>query len=313
MTTFSTYVISLNYPNKLLETLSNHELEPILFKGINGKNLNQDTINKYFNRFYSLFGPKSAIGCALSHLKVWQTFLKTDSEYAIIFEDDIVFNNTHFVKNNIKLKDIIEFYISQTPNDFDILYLGSFGTESNFNFFTLTMNILNNTSKNKHINKFIRKSSVILSTHSYILSRSGAEKLVDYLNGHIHNHIDYCIQTLSSKNLIQRYITTPRIIFQTSTDNTISSNVSNSHPIIFNRILSKYYLDTNVKASYITTLSVFRLGNFNFTISTIILILITIISLIIKVPIYHIILFLILISLPEINQTFSNYNFIKSS
>lgn len=306
----STYVISLNYPNQLLETLSNHNLEPILFKGINGKTLNQNTIDKHFNKFYSLFGPKSAIGCALSHFKVWKTFLKTDSKYAIVFEDDIIFNNEQFDENNIKLKDIIDFYINQTPDDFDILYLGSFGTESDINFFTLMMNILNNTSENKQINKFIRKSSVILSAHSYILSRSGAEKLVNYLNGNIHNHIDYCIQTLSSKKLIQRYLITPRLIFQTSTNNTTSTNVSNSHPIIVNNILSKYYLDTNVKASYITTLSVFRLGNFNFTISTIILILITIISLIINVNIYYIILFLILISLPEIQQILYNYNLI---
>jgi len=307
---FSTYVISLNYPNQLLETLSNHNLDPILFKGINGKNLDQDTINKHFNKFYSLFGPKSSIGCALSHFKVWKTFLKSDSKYAIILEDDIVFNNTQFQENNIKLKNIIDFYIKQTPNDFDILYLGSFGTESKINFFTLMMSILNNTSENKVVNKFIRKSSVILSAHSYILSRSGAEKLIHYLNGNIHNHIDYCIQTLSSKNLIQRYIITPRIIFQTSTNNTSSTNVSNSHPILFNHILSKYYLDTNVKASYITTLSVFRLGKYNITISTILLILITVISLIVNIHIHYIILFLILVSLPEIHQIFSNYNLI---
>ena len=164
------------------------------------------------------------------------------------------------------------------------------------------MKLLNNTSENKQINKFIRKSSVILSAHSYILSRSGAKKLIQYLDHNIHNHIDLCIQTLCSKNLLQRYLVTPRIIYQTSTNNTPSSNVSNSHPIIVNNILSNYYLDTNVKASYITTLSVFRLGNHNFTISTIILIIFIILSIIFNIHIFHTLLFLLLISLPEISH-----------
>lgn len=300
--TFSTYVISLNNPKELLNLLSYHKLKPTLFKGINGKDLDQETINTHCNTFYSNFGPKSSIGCALSHLNVWKQFLQTDSKYAIIFEDDIIFNNNHFVQNNIKLKDIIKFYINKTPNDFDILYLGSFGTESKINFFTIMMYILNNTSENKHINKYIRQSSVILSAHSYIISRSGAEKLTTYLNNNIHNHIDFCIQSLCSKNLLKRYIISPRLIYQTSTNNTQSSNVSNSHPIIINKFLSHYYLDTNVKVSYITTLSVFRLGNYNFTISTIVLIIFFILSIICNINVFNILLFLILISLPEISH-----------
>jgi GR25 family glycosyltransferase involved in LPS biosynthesis len=299
---FSTYVISLNHPKGLLDLLSYHNLNPTLFKGVNGKHLDQQTINTHCNTFYSNFGPKSSIGCALSHLNVWKQFLKTDSEYGIIFEDDIIFNNNHFVENNIKLKDIIKFYINKTPDDFDILYLGSFGTESTLNFFTIMMYLLNNTSQNKQINNFIRQSSVVLSAHSYIISRSGAQKLINYLNHNIHNHIDFCIQSLCSKNLIKRYIISPRLIYQTSTNNTQSSNVSNSHPIIINKFLSYYYLDTNVKVSYITTLSVFRLGNYNFTISTIALIICIILSLIFNINTFHILLFLILVSLPEISD-----------
>lgn len=300
----STYVISLNYPSSLLKFLSDNRLEPILFKAINGSTLSQSIINKYFSTFYSYFGPKSSIGCALSHFKVWENFLKTDSKYAIIFEDDIISDVED--GGDVILKDKIDFYINQTPADFDILFLGSFGTESNFNFFTLMMYLLNNTQdnpvQNNYINKYIRNPSVILSTHAYVISRSGAEKLINNLKGNIHNHIDYCIQNLASKKLIKRYLATPRFIFQTSTDSTVSSNVSNSHPILFNKILENYYLDKHVKASYITTLSVFRLGNYNITISTLILIIMSILAIIYNIHIYYIILFLILISLPELSQ-----------
>ena len=35
---------------------------------------------------------KSVIGCTLSHVKAWRAFLESDAEFAIIMEDDLVFN-----------------------------------------------------------------------------------------------------------------------------------------------------------------------------------------------------------------------------
>ena len=44
---YITYVISLKYPETVLNTLSKHSLNPILFNGINGKTCSQDTIKKH--------------------------------------------------------------------------------------------------------------------------------------------------------------------------------------------------------------------------------------------------------------------------
>jgi GR25 family glycosyltransferase involved in LPS biosynthesis len=289
----NTYVISLNNPQTLLDKLTNCNLNPKLFKGTNGKTIDYNTIKKYTTPLYSIFGPKSSIGCSISHISVWKTFLKSNQQYAVIFEDDIIFDS-------IDLKSDISFYLSKTPSNFDILYLGCFGSDPNNIFFNTTMNLLNISSNFSQINNYIIKPRVALALHAYILSRSGAQKLVNLLYGKIHNHIDLCIQTLAKQNLISTYVTNPRLIYQTSTDSTPSLNSSNSYPILFNNILSQVYIDNYVKASYITTVSLFRLFNYNITLSNISIFFICLILYSTNESIYFILTFILSISLPDI-------------
>jgi glycosyl transferase family 25 len=292
---YITYVISLKYPNTVLNTLSKHSLNPILFNGIDGKTCSQNTIKKHCTSLYSNFGPKSSIGCALSHLNVWKAFLLTNKQYAIVFEDDIILNSL----GTDNLLSTIKHYVSKTPITFDILYLGCFGSENTPNLFTISMKILGISSEYKYINNHIKKPEVALAAHAYVISRHGAEKLVKYIDGNIHNHIDYCIQTLYSRGILNNYVTIPRLIYQSSTDTTVSNNASNSYPILLNNILSNYYVDKHVKASYITTLSILRLGNFNITISSILLFIIIFTFIIFKVDYHYILVWIVLLSLPD--------------
>jgi|LakMenE01Jun11ns_1017448.scaffolds.fasta_scaffold9955973_4 GR25 family glycosyltransferase involved in LPS biosynthesis len=302
-TDYVNYIISLKYPKKLLKTLSDkHNLNPILSNGIDGKKCSDDTIKRHFTTFYRFFGPKSSIGCSLSHVNVWKTFLKTDKKYAIIFEDDIILDDITY-----NLAEVIPFYVEQTPKDFDVLYLGSLGSDNTPNFFTISMSLLNMSAEYKDINDYVKQPNVALATHAYVISKSGAEKLVKNLDGNIHNHIDYCIQHLYSKRILNNYITKPRLLYQSSTDSNVSNNVSNTHPIIINKILSNFYVDDHVRSSYITTLSVFRIGSFNITISSLILIAAVVLYITISGQRNYntLILFLILLSLPDI---FLNYS-----
>lgn len=286
-------MISLKDKTDLVLRLKNdHNINVKLFRGINGRECRNDIIERNFTLFYRYFGPKSAIGCALSHISIWKTFLRSNKKYAIIFEDDIILDN---VKGDL-LKKII-FFVKKTPDDFDILYLGALGSSDVTNFFSVIMSLLNINSKIQHVNNYIKKPQVALATHSYVLSRSGAKKLLDNLSGKINNHIDYCIQNLYSKGVLNNYITKPRLLYQSSTNSGISTNVSNTYPIIINKLLSHFYLDKFVKANYISTLSILRLGNFNFTISSI---MICILTLIYSFSNKHIFLFILLISLSDI-------------
>lgn len=289
----NTYVISLNKPQTLLNKLTTCNLNPILFNGTNGKTLDYNTIKKYTTPLYSIFGPKSSIGCSISHISVWKTFLKSNQQYAVIFEDDITFDSTD-------LKSDISFYLSNTPTNFDILYLGCFGSDPNNTFFNTTMDLLNVSCKFSQINNYIIKPRVALALHAYILSRSGAQKLVNLLDGKIHNHIDLCIQTLAKQNLISTYVTNPRLIFQTSTDTTPSLNSTNSYPILFNTILSQFYIDHCVKASYISTVSLFRIFNYNITLSNICVFFISLFLYSSNESIHFILIFILSISLPDL-------------
>jgi hypothetical protein len=153
------------------------------------------------------------------------------------------------------------------PKDFDLLYLGCFGCNNSFNFLSIVFTLLGMTNDNsKKINKYINKPLVALGAHSYLISRKGAEKLIKLLDKKINFHIDFLIHNLSKKKLIDSYSLSNRIAYQTSTDNEPSLNVSNTHPLMFNKFLSHFYIDKKCKLSYITTVSLFRVNNIDLTI-----------------------------------------------
>lgn len=67
-------------------------LEPRFFDAIMGNTLTQEELDTYVskNNMLSL----GEIGCALSHLAVYETFLASQEEYVCVFEDDILFDDT---------------------------------------------------------------------------------------------------------------------------------------------------------------------------------------------------------------------------
>lgn len=89
---------------------------------VDGKTLSEEFIKQhvdsetYRNRF-KMYPERGTIGCSLSHEKVWQEFLESDYEFALVFEDDVEFNSQD-LKNCIEkaieksdLWDILSFEI----------------------------------------------------------------------------------------------------------------------------------------------------------------------------------------------------------
>lgn len=261
---YNAYVISLDKPTKLLNQLSEYNLNPILIEGINGSKLTSKEINQNTTLLCSMFCTKSIIGIGMAHIKSWKEFIKSKEKMALFFEDDAVFVDNF--RN--KLDDAIE----NTPKNFDILYLGCFGCGSPINFFTLVNNGIVNLNASK-INKLIKKPEIAFALHSYILSRKGANKLIKYFDKNISYYIDYTIQYLIKSDYINAYSLNKRIVYQTSTDDTISTNNNNTHPMIITNLLSNYYIDTKVKASYIANLTFMRVGDINLSIFSILFIL----------------------------------------
>lgn len=105
---------------------------------------------------------KGEIGCSLSHYLIWRKMVDEQYDNVLILEDDIVLceNFSHRVNQiGLKLSDV----------DYDFVYLGC--------------RPLRKTLEEK-VNDYIVKSRYSYGTHAYILTLSGAYKLIEsnYIN-----------------------------------------------------------------------------------------------------------------------------------
>lgn len=321
------FVITLKSDTSSLNKyLSDFNLDPQFIKGVDGRICSKDEIEKGANKYWKTYGPRTTIGCALSHMMVWKKFIdsfeenklentenklndekennenkeeKENDEWCLIFEDDVILEN-NFEQNLNKIMEYV-------PKDFDILYLGCFGCNSKNNFFTKTMNTFNMCNEFEYINDYINKPSVALGLHSYIISKKGANILYKNLYGKIYNHIDFCIQKLNADNIIKCYVSNPRLAYQTSSNSTTSSlNVNSNHPYILNKLLSNINLDQGVKLDYISTLSIAKIGPININIISILFLCFGIIFACCNINLTHITQFYLLLSLIDIYFIFNN-------
>ena len=276
----TSYVISLKSYEKispLLNKIKNEcGLNPVYIEGVNGKKLTYNQIKENTSSLYEQFGPKSAIGCAMAHIKAWKQFLSTTDEMCIIFEDDVVFE-PNFSK---KLKVIFD----NLPKDFDLSFLGCVYCQS---------------KNNKKINKYFSKPIFASGTHAYIISRKGAEILLYYIDKKINDHIDRIIMTLYYNNKIVVYSLNNLIAYQTSTHIGNSTNTS-KYPFLFNKILSLVEVEKGTTVDYVMNVSLNRVGIFNISGITYIFFAIGIILSICRVNVRISSLIFLIISLPDI-------------
>lgn len=288
------YVIGLQKPLHAFSQLENTGLCTQWLQGTRGSALTDKELQAYFHPLWATLGPPSALGIAISHMRAWIDLLHhPDRTCAAIFEDDVVV--TPQFANELKQA------IHQVPADFDILYLGRFGTETVANVFTLAMIFLGIDNKDtRKVNDTIVKPRVALALHGYIVSRQGAQKLLHALYGQVYNHLDLCIQTLAHQNKINVYAVEPKIAFQTSTDKVVSTNITNTHPLVVNKLIENVYLDTLVRSNYITTLSLFRIGALHVTLSSVAVIILGLVLAKLNIPMSLALMWFCVASVPDI-------------
>ena len=142
-------ITDLGFPSERIEAvdgnlLSDSEIE---------KNVDLISYKEYLNHLPR----KGMIGCNLSHYKAWEAFLKSNAEYAIIFEDDISFNPK-------ELKPVIEEVIKYN-NLWDIVNL-----EISHKGTPLTIKNLGNN------HKLVIYLTEITHAGAYIINRKAADK-----------------------------------------------------------------------------------------------------------------------------------------
>jgi glycosyl transferase family 25 len=117
------------------------------------------------------------VGCALSHIAVWQWMVDTNQEVCLIFEDDAVVPDDFVEKTNKCIKDSI---ILKDPKKWDMWLLGG---------------IWDNLTRIPEESKAIRVGEFVLF-HAYIMTLHGAKRLLKDVYP-IHSHIDLWVSIFS--------------------------------------------------------------------------------------------------------------------
>lgn len=189
--------------------ISNYEF----YDAIDGKNLVvTEEIAQLFkgNRFNNRCG---VVGCALSHYYLWQQLVNdTNDDYYLICEDDIVLCDNFSEHYNEIIKNF-----NPMKSEFDVLFLG-------FHMWKNVREQLKDiywVSKNNCLIETINQKINIGGTFGYIVTKKGAQKLLDYIkvNG-IKKEIDNLMK--AADNVIY-YNTKPFLIYSDWVDSTKST------------------------------------------------------------------------------------------
>lgn len=203
------------------------------FSAIDGKKITELELEKQTSPICSKFCLKSLIGCAMSHIKLWNHFYyNTDYNQILILEDDVFFkkaNPLQFLKENDHL----------TPKEFDIFYLDCFfGYNENPNILTNMISIMNGSgflNEKKYVNEFVSEPHYPLGAHAYILTRTGAKKLIDLIS-QIDSHIDAKIADNVNKNKLIAYRLKEPLVTQIGTIED-TDNLEYNFPLVINKLL----------------------------------------------------------------------------
>lgn len=185
------YVLYISKREQYIKNImKNFSFKPNYILGPKKNNLSLDYLIKN-NIITSKYAKKNNIGriaCHLGHLKILEEFMKTDKKYAIIFEDDIRFDNHKKIEKNMKN------VLSNLPDKFDIIYF-----DYCWSF-----------CKKKNYNKYLDYSNNTLCRHFYLITKNGAKIILNntlpmYKNG------DEMYVNLQKNNKLITYDVKPNI------------------------------------------------------------------------------------------------------
>jgi glycosyl transferase family 25 len=250
------YLINMDKDKERLKNVTK-ELDKFNIKferisGINPKILTNKQKNKYVTNFCQKYCSNGAIGCGLSHFKIYEDVLKKKYNNVIVLEDDIYLTDDFL--------QILNDVLNELPNDYDILYIGSFGLSDLDQYYDYNI-LLKLVANNKKI--ILNKNNIYvpefpLGTHAYIISNNGCKKILKYLNK-INFHIDW--QIALNKKYLNIYATNKKIVYQ-NWENSNNSNML-AFPKYPNMLLNKIYDKNKIPYSYIFNVHIIKIFDIN--------------------------------------------------
>lgn len=145
----------------------------------------RNTENGILKKYHYELGTLGAVGCSLSHIKIWNRAANENDKYAIVFEDDAWVIG-------ITIKDLEE-RIKTLPSDWQIYMIGQPHT----------------IKEGVKVQKNLYRLTRFCGTHAYVLNKGAARWLLD--NGHlfpINQQIDSHLAELSQDYGLNIYIHT---------------------------------------------------------------------------------------------------------
>jgi len=195
---FDCYVINLDKnENRLQKFTSNYvssglKNEPFVrIKAIYGKEINY---KDYISDKVEIKMTPGMVGCFLSHLQLYDTILKCNKEYALVFEDDAN------IAKDLNLSMISSMFDS-IPEDWDIILIG--------------YDISNPIHKYEKFDGYLRMYN-FWGTHAYFIKKTAAAKLLNLVKTPFTNQIDHVMGDLCKKGMLNVYGIPNCLVFQDS-------------------------------------------------------------------------------------------------
>jgi glycosyl transferase family 25 len=178
------------------------------FPAYDGKKLKdyKQDIDKYFVKKHNL--STGQIGCALSHIKIWEKILENNYKNVLILEDDATVPDNFWEQiNNLNVKE------------FDILYLQ-------------LSNIVCKKQKG-NIHKVVKSGDSNWGTTAYIVNKEFVKKMIDVK---IRNPVDIHLSNFYNSNVLLVYpnIIKPDLSSRSDLWGGIPNDINMSH--IFDKI-----------------------------------------------------------------------------
>ncbi len=172
---------------------------------------------------------RGIVGCALSHLILWNNFLWSEDDILLVLEDDVILV-PNFLRKLLHL-------ISNT-SDFDILFLGH-------HLYPQYKSLYNrDSSENKfpEATEWFRNKCITQSvggTSGYLLSRDGAKKLMNHVeNNGFYNAVDWVM------------FKTARTDENDNNDDNCKIYYSEPHIVLANWMQNDNKVDTDIQNDY---------------------------------------------------------------